>query len=209
METKIEALDFPSLVFDLSAPQMHCSAFCTLLASVCLKGGARQRATLENLDVRGDDYWKRLAPANDLSASLPSSAATTFYSSDMEVVDPIHVMHSPWDVRHPLPPSHYDYNALFSTPLSSPLYCQMRELGKDNILPQILTVITTFLVDSTIWCLSLSKLQRCLPVQGDCPGITSPFSYLATAGATFAWHVEDASLGALNISLGGAFPIDM
>ena len=37
-----------------------------------------------------------------------------------------------------------------------------------------------------------------------CPGINSTFGYLGQAGSSFAWHVEDACLGSMNVSLGGA-----
>ena len=37
-----------------------------------------------------------------------------------------------------------------------------------------------------------------------CPGINTTFGYLGQAASTFAWHVEDACLGSMNINLGGA-----
>merc|ERR1719230_1184882 len=38
---------------------------------------------------------------------------------------------------------------------------------------------------------------------GPVPGITTTYGYLGCPGSTFAWHVEDACLGSMNVNLGG------
>ena len=44
-------------------------------------------------------------------------------------------------------------------------------------------------------------LKKVLPLS--CPGITTCYGYLGNPGSTFAYHVEDACLGSLNVNLGG------
>ena len=44
-------------------------------------------------------------------------------------------------------------------------------------------------------------LKKVLPQS--CPGITTTYGYLGNPGSTFAYHVEDACLGSMNVNLGG------